>query len=189
MRMLIQSSVRCPESCVCHFNQKGLWTTHLNHFSTNLIPKYYHNIPNTFLRVFRHGTHNVYSKHGKISTTKQVQVKKCQSIKVVQSRRLTMGGRRGVEMCSLGQNKEVMDSPAANIGTYFLAPNFSSNDNKFNIEVGLEEEELDLEPRDCEARYMVKRKMKKGREFLDFWRKESKEVKRCESEESKKIYA
>ena len=45
-------------------------------------------------------------------------------------------------MCSLGHKKEVMDSPAANIGTYVLAPNFSSNGNKFNIEVGLEEEEL-----------------------------------------------
>jgi hypothetical protein len=100
-----------------------------------------------------------------------------------------MGGRRGVEMCSLGRKKEVMDSFAANIGTYFLAPNFSSNGSRFDIGVRLEEEEPDLEPRDHEARDIFQRKMKKGREVSDFWRKESKEMKRRESEESKKISA
>jgi hypothetical protein len=48
-----------------------------------------------------------------------------------------------------------MGSPSANTGTHFLAPSFSSNGGKFDIGVGLEEEEQDLEPRDFEVRDIV----------------------------------
>ena len=66
-------------------------------------------------------------------------------------------------MCSLGQKKGVMVSPTTNTGTHFLALSFSSNGGIFNIGVGLEEEELDMEPRDCEVWDMVQRKMKKAK--------------------------
>jgi hypothetical protein len=49
-------------------------------------------------------------------------------------------------MCSLGRKKGVMVSPTTNTGTHFLALSFSSNGGRFNIGVGLEEEELDMEP-------------------------------------------
>ena len=54
-------------------------------------------------------------------------------------------------MCSLGRKKGVMASPSANVGTHFLAPSFGSKGGKFDVEVGLEEEEPDLEPRDFEV--------------------------------------
>jgi hypothetical protein len=94
--------------------------------------------------------------------------------------RLTKGGHRGAEMCSLGWKKGVMDSPTANTGTYFLAPSFSSNGSRFNIGVGLEEEEPNLEPWDLEARDIVQWKMKNGKEVLDFLKNLEQETKRVQ---------
>ena len=73
-----------------------------------------------------------------------------------------------------------MDSPAANTGTYFLAPSFSSNGSKFNIGVGLEEEEPNLEPWDLEARDIVQWKMKNGKEVSDFLKNIEQETKRVQ---------
>lgn len=58
-------------------------------------------------------------------------------------------------MCSLGQKKGVMASPDAKDGTHFLVPSFASSGGRFDAEVGLEEEEPDLEPRDFEVRDIV----------------------------------
>ena len=58
--MLLSSSIHYPKSGVRHFKQKGPIASIPTHFSINLIPKHLHNIQNTFLRVSRHDTHNVY---------------------------------------------------------------------------------------------------------------------------------
>jgi hypothetical protein len=48
-----------------------------------------------------------------------------------------------------------MASPSANAITHFLAPSFASSAGRFDTEVGLEEEEPNLEPRDFEVRDIV----------------------------------
>ena len=48
-----------------------------------------------------------------------------------------------------------MASPDAKDGTHFLVPSFASSGGRFDVEVGLEEEEPDLEPRDFEVRDIV----------------------------------
>jgi hypothetical protein len=75
-------------------------------------------------------------------------------------------------MCSLGRKKGVIGSLGANTGTHFLAPSFAFGGSRFDVEVGLKEEEPDLEPRDFEVRDIVCWKWRKSREVLDFLSKE-----------------
>ena len=75
-------------------------------------------------------------------------------------------------MCSLGWKKGVMDSPGANTNTHILAPSFSSSGGRFDIEVRLEEEEPDLEPRDFKVRGIVGLKVEEKQRSFGFPKEE-----------------